>query len=270
MRKRDAQLKLIGNLLTNIEGSRYRGMGSFIIANMYEEWIDRDCDNFVNKITINVNAPNMHEHLEDIVKGGDETAFVVYGGKNAPEDEIFHIALLMIRRDFGVEYVDCMANPENPSQMKFEAKCRDLCRRYNKTFVSSDELFSYIPSEETYDFFPPQTAEQQFIGFYKVHRKYFHASIQKSSENEQRRMIQFAERYGGHDGGDCVFWASHIAYHLQNDHISAYDWFRQQDWFNEPDIMRAGSYILKYVTNKIFESLLRCQKSKNKNRRTMR
>lgn len=249
--------QLIQKLL--MEASPYRGMSALIIANMYEEWIDRDCDDFFYKVRLNVNAPDMHERLDSLIADGDETAFVVYGGKNAPEDEMFHIALLMNRPEF-VEYVDCMANPENPSQTKFEAKCRDLCKKYHRPFVGSDELFSYRPAKGMYAFFPPQTAEQQFVGSYDD-KEYFHKSIQKFSANEQQRMIQFAERYGGHEGGDCVFWASHVAYHLNRDGISAYDWFRQQDWFHETDIMKAGSHILKYVTNKIFESLLRCQKS---------
>ena len=226
---------------------------------MYTEWIECNCGDFITRDSIHVNASNLHELLETFVQGHG-IAFVVY------EDELYHVALLMSRQKFGVEYVDCMANPQNLGQIKFEEKCRDLCAKHNIAFAGSQQLFSYRHDCQEYEFFPPQTAEQQFLGLYLQHKTHFHDKIKDFGENEKQRMVQFAERYSTHEGGDCIFWAVHIAYHLQKLPISAHQWFRTHHWFAEQDIMKAGSYILQYVTNNIFKSLLRCQLSKIKNR----
>ena len=244
--------------------SQYRGMSGMIIANMYEEWVDNDCENSLDHKRLNVNEPNMQEHLEAVVRDTG-IAFVIYGaGKNRPANEIFHVALLISREKHGVEYVDCMANTYNQSQLIFENKCADICRRYNKQFVGTKKLFSYSESEQKYAYFPPQTAEQQFVRQYQQHSEHFFKEIKDFDAAEQQRIIQFAKTYGYHDGGDCIFWAFHVANQLTKLDISAYNWFRIQSWFKEQNIMKAGAAILQYVTNKIFGSLLRCQKSKLK------
>lgn len=262
---------------------QYRGMSNMILANMYTEWLSNDCEDSLDHIRLNVNKTNADELLEAVVRDNG-IAFVIYGeGENHPEDELFHVALLISREKHGVEYVDCMANAFNQSQLKFENKCSEICERYGKLFVGSDELFSYSKSEEEYAFFPPQTAEQQFVGLYQEYRDHFFEEIKEFMEEyekkliyqgmqkeaamdkaavEQQRMKKFAERYSYHEGGDCIFWAFHLATQLSKMDISAHDWFGTQTWFKEQNIMKAGAEILQYVTNKIFASLLRCQKSK--------
>lgn len=243
---------------------QYRGMSGMIIANMYQEWIRNDCEDSLDHTRLNVNKANVHESIEAVVRDTG-IAFVIYGkGENIPADELFHVALLISREKHGVEYVDCMANPFNQSQFIFENKCAEICRRYGKPFVGSDELFSYSESEQEYTYFPPQTAEQQFVGMFHKYPEYFFEDIKDFDAAEQQRMVRFAEKYSYHDGGDCIFWAFHIAIQLTKLDISAQEWFERQTWFKKHNELQAGAEILQYVTNKIFASLLRCQKSKLK------
>lgn len=264
---------------------RYRGMSKMILENMYTEWLRNHCEDSLDHIRLNVNEKNADNLLEKVVKNNG-IAFVIYGeGENHPRDELNHVALLISRVKHGVEYVDCMANPFNQSQINFEEKCIKMCGRYGKPFVGSKKLFSYSESEEKYEFFPPQTAEQQFVGLYLEHPKHFFEEIEEFMEEyekelidqgmqkeaaldkaatEKQRMKKFAERYSYHGGGDCIFWAFHLATQLSKMGISAHKWFKRQTWFEEQDIMKAGAEILQYVTNQIFASLLRCQKSKLK------
>ena len=238
-------------------------MNPVIIGHMYTEWLEKNCKDSLTHTELNVHMPNMHENLETVVKK-DGTAFVIYGkGEYAPSDEVYHVALLISRKAHGVEYVDCMANPLNESQVMFENKCREMCRSCGKSFVGTNELFSYSKTAREYAHFPPQTAEQQFIGLYQHHPEYFYKEIEQFPLAEQERMILFAERYAHHDGGDCIFWAFHVATQMVELNLPARGWFQRQSWFVESDIMKQVPKC--NVTNEIFASLLRCQKRILKN-----
>lgn len=235
-----------------------------MLQNMYDEWLHSSCGDFVEKTDMNVNSPDFDKTLETFIKKDDDVAFVIYGkGPRAPEDELFHIALLINRTKYGVEYVDCMANPKNRAQVEFENKCKHICMSLQKSFTGTNQIFSYS-NEREYVHFPPQTAEQQFVGLFHYHRDYFDSSIANLQPSERKRMEMFAETYGLHEAGDCIFWANHIASQLLKHDISAKNWFSEQPWFRERHIMKAGAMILHYVTNKIFASLMRCKKSKMK------
>lgn len=235
-----------------------------MIQNMYGEWLHSHCKDFVQKMDLNVNSPEFNDTLETFIKKDHGIAFIIYGeGQSAPEDELFHVALLINRAKYGVEYVDCMANPTNKSQVNFEKKCKRLSESYEKSFTGTNQIFLYL-DDERYVHFPPQTAEQQFVGLFHHHRDYFDSSIANLEPSERKRMETFAETYGLHEAGDCIFWANHIASQLSKHDISAKIWFSEQPWFRETHIMKAGAMILHYVTNNIFASLMRCQKSKLK------
>lgn len=253
---------------------KYRSMNKVIIQNMYDEWLEKKCHSI--KVTLSVSSETLDKDIETFLENSDGFAFVEY------QEPHIHVALLMSREAHGVEYVDCMASPKNEEQKKFESKCKDICKKIGKRFTGSEELFGGIlhPYDDTYVFSPPQAAEQQFVGYYNYSPHEFYKTIYMFEEKEgkwkyyfdteeQDRMIFYAERYSAHDGGDCVFWASHVASEVQKLDVSAYDWFRKQDWFEihyptkrvYDDIFRVGSHVLKYVTTQIFESLLQCSKS---------
>ena len=236
-----------------------------MIQNMYDEWIDSDCKDFVQKIDLNVNSPEFHDTLETFIKKDHGIAFIIYGeGQSAPEDELFHVALLINRAKYGVEYVDCMANPQNRAQVEFEYKVKSISESHKKSFTGTNQIFLYSDETEEYVHFPPQTVEQEFVGLFQYHRDGFDSNIANLQPSERKRMEMFAETYGLHESGDCIFWANHIASQLLKHDISAKDWFSEQPWFRETHNMKAGAMILHYVTNKIFASLMRCKKSKMK------
>ena len=272
---------------------RYRGMDNEIIKGMYDEWLEMRCVNLTLKhggaVELNVHAEDVAERLMKFVQGSDAIAFVTYGSDDSPPDEIYHVALLMIRQNHGVEYVDCMADPENTSRVTFEQRCSKLCKEVNKEFVGSNELFAYNKDTKEFDYHLPQCTQNVFVDLYyfedgmyffreidifidkkrKDMKKLVEEGVFKVEfiepilTRERGRMEMFAQRYGMHEGRDCIFWASHIASEVFYTDMPVMTWFDGHAWFNTKrniNIMEAGASIIQYITNAMFASLLQCRK----------
>lgn len=174
----------------------------------------------------------------------------------------YHVALLVYQPSAGLQYVDCMANPHSEQQETMEFKLRQFAENAGIPFVGSVELYGYNSSTNQYSKEPPQAAEQQFIGLYRDHPDCFMSKISEWEPQDQAQIVQHAERYYMHSGGDCQFWAHHIAYAMISHGTSAREWFQGQTWWNEDGEIQRGALVTQYIARAVAEDILRCRRQR--------
>lgn len=230
---------------------------------LYEEWLTKRCELTmpINRIASNLGFINVKEGMDLDFSKLDKLAFysVIY------TEPWHHVALLLYRPHHPemntptLEYIDSMATSRPGPQGYFEFRAFHEAKKHNIRFLGAEDMYGNIDEfTGNYRNEPPQNIENLLAN--NPNRSMV-PSYRKSLEDynqqeipDEGRLQKYLESLVEYEGGDCTFWAHHIASQMVVNNISSPHWV-----FNfTTEVAQTPTMITQYVLQNMMYSLGQC------------
>lgn len=231
---------------------------------LYAEWRSKKCARTmpIYRYGSKLGVIHVEENMDlDFSKLPDALAFyvVVYS------KPWYHVALLLykpynpVMKKPTMEYIDSMASPGPSPQGYFEFRAHHEAKTHGILYLGTEYMYGYVDKfSGNYQMEPPQNIEnflannpnRSMVSSYKE------SLVEYKQEEipDDGRLQKYLDALVSFDGGDCEFWAHHIASEMIVHDMSSRGWMTEFT----TEVAQTPTMITRYVIQNILYSLGQC------------